>query len=137
MLIDGLTNNKGGWLKVPFNTVILLPYFPPVLLPCFSVMYIKKLYTSDWLKTSAFSNSMRAAEIYIILSWLSVMFFHVYYLQVKTWFLVQFSIVSTFSMFQRLQLALALSSHAILLSSKNLFALIKTKWHPKSCYYLY
>lgn len=103
----------------------------------FSVlMYIKKC-TSDWLKTSAFSNSVRAAEIYIILSWLSVMFFHVYYLQVKTWFLVQFSIVSTFSMLQRLQLALALGAHAILLSSKNLFVLIKTKWHPKSCYYLY
>ena len=73
----------------------------------------------------------------ICLSWLSAMFFDVNFKQVLTWFLLQFGVESTCKFFQIIQITLAQLAHAILLPLKNLFMLINTKLHLKSCYYLY
>ena len=42
-----------------------------------------------------------------------------------------------YDIFQRLQIALALQTHAMLLSLKNLLLLINTKLRTKLSYYLY
>ena len=42
-----------------------------------------------------------------------------------------------YEIFQRLQIALALQTHAMLLSLKNLLLLINTKLRTKLSYYLY
>ena len=73
---------------------------------------MEKLHASDWLKTSAFSCNKsaklwREKTLQVVrmvskfrLSCLSVMFFHLNYYQVRTWFLLQFGMVGTGKFFK-------------------------------------